>query len=89
MQKTHWSGRCGKVYNLIKGHTYFREILSNIPEKQKALLYAIAGEGEAERITSSGFIKRHGLTSASSVQSAAKKSFWKRISLRKPIKSFP
>lgn len=68
-----------KVYNLFKGHTYFREILSNIPEKQKALLYAIAGEGEAERITSSDFIKRHGLTSASSVQSAAKKLLEKDI----------
>ena len=78
-----------KSLYLFKGHTYFREILSNIPEKQKALLYAIAGEGEEERITSSDFIKRHGLTSASSVQSAAKKSFWKRISLWKPIKSFP
>ena len=53
--------------------TIFREILSNIPEKQKTLLYAIAREGEAEHITSSEFIRRHSLTSASSVQSAAKK----------------
>ena len=51
----------------------FREILSNVPEKQKELLYAIAREGEAERITSADFVKRHSLTSASSVQSAAKK----------------
>lgn len=53
--------------------TIFREILSNIPEKQKELLYAIAKEGEAKRITSAAFIKRHSLTSASSVQSAMKK----------------
>ena len=53
--------------------TIFREILSNVPEKQKALLYAIAREGEAERITSADFIRRHSLTSASSVQSAMKK----------------
>lgn len=53
--------------------TIFREILSNVPEKQKELLYAIAKEGEAERITSGEFIKRHNLASASSVQSATKK----------------
>ena len=45
--------------------TIFREILSNVPEKQKALLYAIAREGEAERITSADFIRRHSLTSDS------------------------
>ena len=53
--------------------TIFREILSNIPEKQKILLYAIAKDGEAEAITSAKYIKRHALSSASSVQSAAKK----------------
>lgn len=53
--------------------TIFREILSNIPEKQKALLYAIAKDGEAEGITSAAFIKGHSLPSASSVQSAVKK----------------
>lgn len=59
--------------------TIFREILSNIPEKQKELLYAIAKDGEAERITSGQFIKRHSLTSASSVQSAVKKLLEKDI----------
>lgn len=59
--------------------TIFREILSNIPEKQKELLYAIAKDGEAERITSAEFIKRHSLTSASSVQSATKKLLEKDI----------
>ena len=58
---------------IASNDTIFREILSNVPEKQKELLYAIAKEGEAERITSADFIKRHNLTSASSVQSAAKK----------------
>ena len=38
--------------------TIFREILSNVPEKQKTLLYAIARDGEAERITSADFIGR-------------------------------
>lgn len=51
----------------------------NIPEKQKELLYAIARDGEAIRITSSEFIKRHSLTSASSVQSAMKKLLEKDI----------
>ena len=50
--------------------TIFREILSNIPEKQKQLLYAIARDGEAKAITSAAFIRRHSLSSASSVQSA-------------------
>lgn len=62
------------IDNLIAGNaTIFREILSNIPEKQKELLYAIAREEEAERITSSNFIKKHSLASASSIQSAIMK----------------
>lgn len=62
------------IDNMINANdTIFREILSNISEKQKPLLYAIARDGEAERITSSEFIKKHSLASASSVQAAAKK----------------
>lgn len=53
--------------------TIFREILSNISEKQKEVLYAIAREGDAEMITSAEFVNRHSLTSASSVQSAMRK----------------
>jgi len=68
------------INNMIAANdTIFREILSNIPEKQKELLYAIAKDGEAERITSGSFIKRHSLTSASSVQSAVKKLLEKDI----------
>ena len=68
------------IDNIIASNdTIFREILSNIPEKQKELLYAIAKEGEAERITSAAFIKRHSLASASSVQSAMKKLLEKDI----------
>ena len=62
------------IDNMVASNdTIFREILSNIPEKQKILLYAIAKDGEAEAITSAKYIKRHALSSASSVQSAAKK----------------
>ena len=49
----------------------FREQLSNIPDKHKPLLYAIAQEGEAERMTSAKFVKEHKLASASAVQYAA------------------
>ena len=62
------------IDNMIMEHsTIFREILSNIPENRKALLYAIAIDGLAEKITSSEFIKRHNLPSASSVQASIKK----------------
>lgn len=68
------------IENMIASNdTIFREILSNIPEKQKELLYAIANEGEATGITSADFVKRHSLSSASSVQSAAKKLLDKDI----------
>lgn len=68
------------IDNMIAANdTIFREILSNVPEKQKELLYAIAKEGEAERITSASFIKRHSLASSSSVQSAMKKLLEKDI----------
>ena len=49
----------------------FREQLSNIPDKHKPLLYAIAQVGEAEHITSAQFVKDRKLASASAVQFAA------------------
>lgn len=62
------------ITNLITSNdTIFREILSNIPERQKEVLYAIAKDGEARQITSAAFIKRHRLASASAIQSAVKK----------------
>lgn len=68
------------IDNLIESNaTIFREILSNVPEKQKELLYAIARDGEATQITSAQFIKRHSLASSSSVQSAIKKLLEKDI----------
>lgn len=61
------------VNNIIDSkEPLFNELLSNIPEKQKPLLYAIAQEGEVEKITSTDFIKRHRLASASANQYAAK-----------------
>lgn len=68
------------IDNMIDSNaTIFREILSLIPEKQKELLYAIARDGEAVQITSAKFIKRHNLSSASSIQSAMKKLLGKDI----------
>ena len=52
---------------------FFKATLSEMPEKQKELLYSIALDGTAEAITSADFISRHSLTSASSVQAAAKR----------------
>jgi len=48
----------------------YREILAGLPTKQKMLLLAIAKEKSASNITSSAFIKKYNLPSASSVQSA-------------------
>lgn len=51
----------------------FRELMSDIPLRQKELLISIARQGEAASLTSSQFIRQNALNSASSVQSAAKK----------------
>lgn len=50
----------------------YKDLLSNIPPKQKIVLQAIAKEGNAQNITSAKFIKKYNLNSASSVQAAVK-----------------
>lgn len=50
----------------------YKGFLSILPERQKELLFAIAKECKASEITSADFIRRHGLPSSSSVQSAVK-----------------
>jgi hypothetical protein len=50
-----------------------QELLAYVTEQQKELLYAIAADRNVLRITSSDFVKRHHLKSASAVQSAAKR----------------
>lgn len=52
---------------------HYSEILSRLTLPQKELLYAIASDGHARQITSGAFIRKHRLTSASSVQQAIKK----------------
>ena len=68
---------CGEehVRRSVKGmlaanEVMYREILSNISISQKALLLAIAKDKIAKSPLSGTFIKRHSLSSASSVQSA-------------------
>lgn len=50
-----------------------QELLTYITEQQKEVLYAVAEEGRAERVTSGEFVRRHHLKSASAVQSAVRK----------------
>ena len=50
----------------------FQAILYGLAPKQKQLLYAIAQDRTVEGITSSEFVKKHRLVSASSVQAALK-----------------
>jgi AAA+ ATPase superfamily predicted ATPase len=67
--------------------TIFQSILSLLPERQKELLYAIAKEGKASGVTSAAFIKKHGLQSASSVQTALKQLLDKEI-ITKEVNNF-
>lgn len=53
----------------------YKEILNQLPLKQKVVLLAIAKEGRAEKITSGAFVKKYGLLSSSSVQAALKGLF--------------
>lgn len=50
----------------------YEDLLYQLPEKQRIVLYAIAREGQAKNITSSAFVKKYHLNSASSVNSAVK-----------------
>lgn len=50
----------------------YQNMVAMLSERQKELLFAIGKEGRAEEITSTDFIRRHGLYSASSVQSAVR-----------------
>ncbi len=50
----------------------YQTLLYQLPTKQKELLHAICNAGKARNITSSAFIKKHHLPSASFVQGAIK-----------------
>ena len=57
---------------ILTQESSYKDLLANLAPKQKLVLQAIAKEGRAEGLTSSAFIKKYKLPSASSVQSAVK-----------------
>ena len=59
--------------------TVYQGTVSMLSERQKELLFAIGKEGKATEITSAAFIKKHGLHSSSSVQSASKQLLEKEL----------
>ena len=60
-------------HNLIAAQEgSYKDLLSNLPPRQKMILQAIAKERVATNITSAKFVKKYNLHSASSVQSAVK-----------------
>ena len=76
---TPTGGRCTMEYVsraidgiLDENAAAYESLIFQIPPKQKALLMAILADGKAQAITSAAFIRKHGLVSASSVQSAIK-----------------
>lgn len=61
------------MHNIIMAQeANYKELLSNLPPRQKTVLQAIAKEGTAHNITSQKFVKKYNLGSASSVQSAVR-----------------
>ena len=59
--------------------TVYQNLVSLLPERQKEILFAIGKEGRATEITSADFVKKHGLYSSSSVQSAVKQLLDKEL----------
>lgn len=58
---------------VLKTQSYsYEETLFRLPEKQKMVLIALAKNGPAKGITSGAFLRKYGLQSASTVQSAVR-----------------
>lgn len=57
---------------IIMQETNYKELLQQVPNKQKPVLLALAKERTAVNALSGSFVKKHGLSSTSSVQSALK-----------------
>ncbi|MDO4511202.1 MAG: ATPase [Bacteroidales bacterium] len=61
-----------EISNILQRNTFaYKALLFQLPPKQKQVLYAIAKEGKANKITSQAFLRKHALT-ASTVQGAVK-----------------
>ena len=58
---------------MLQNAKRLQELLAYVTEQQKEVLYAIASDKNVSRITSSDFVKRHHLKSASAVQSATRR----------------
>lgn len=71
----------GKVLSSIveEQGVFYRTLLSELSLNQKSLLLAIAQEGTVENPTSTAFVKKHSLSSVSSVQSSTRKLLEKGI----------
>ena len=69
--KSHFC-RYAPVRQVFPQRNSYKDLLSNMPSKQKTILQAIAKEGIAQNITSAKFIKKYNLNSASSEQAAVK-----------------
>ena len=71
------------IENVIESKApLFEEMLSNISERYKPLLYSIAQEGKVKQITSASFLKKYRLLSSSSVQHSAKHLLEKSVITR-------
>lgn len=66
----------------------YKDLLSALTTNQRALLSSVAQEGRATNLTSSDFISRYGLISASSVQSAARALLKRQLLTRTPDKHY-
>lgn len=61
------------LHNTVEANkSVYQGMLAMLSERQKELLFAIGKEGKAAEITSVEFVRKHGLYSPSSVQSAVK-----------------
>ncbi|MGL4853058.1 MAG: AAA family ATPase [Phocaeicola sp.] len=59
--------------------TVYQSMVSMLSERQKELLFAVAKSGKVSEITSTLFVRKHGLYSTSSVQSSAKQLLEKEL----------
>lgn len=57
----------------------YKDVLYQLTARQRDLLVAVSREGKARQITSSAFVKRHHLASASSVQKSAQALMEKQL----------
>ena len=78
-----------RIDELLTANTdTYQNLLSALTPNQRALLSAVAREGNATNITSTEFIARHGLGAVSSVQSAARSLLKRQLLTKDPQKRY-